>query len=699
MQFFKTLQSYKPGIAFLDAPVRIEEVSILQEPYKKTVFGRLKFISQTQENIIAVIVRLAASNIAKEELSLENARCIFQDLMVAGTKSFSVNTPAPLPPDTRCLEAALEKVVLADGSIWVASDSEQVELIPQEKIEIPEQYLRKFQERIDGKFASIGALESYYVENEHFWQCTCGTALGEETEICPRCQNERSVEKEFLSEEGLAAVIDSIAVELMQEKEQAEAARIAEQEEKARLEEKSQSELDQERQKLAQERRQLLEEKETLARQLAQEKEDFSRQVSGEKEALARQLADGKETLIKRLTEEKEMLLRQLADEKAELARQLAEEKENLKRQQRQQEEKEKQLEEERQKLETAKALFAKQAAAFMKEGNSSGEMSAQAAAGRAIAQGVEAKNAAQRLNPDASASFPEGVSLVAGEEISISDQALDRQVDAVKAWSVTETEVTSWDNTADIGVDTDNEDIEEDSAQEAEPDRQAGGGDWDERDDQDAPSEEEDTAYDSGIADFDDDEEDEEEENDRGSRKKKRRGSIGSTILTILFFAAAIAAGWYGFQYYQQQTDLRSRYESAMELMNAGNYDAAIEAFYALNGYKDSDVLCNRLIEEKNQQVYDEAYEAYEAGDYQHAIELWDTIKGFKNADSMVEEAANAWVMADEAEEPQTPQEENTEDLSQDVVLIEEGAEEAPIEEQPETVEEDIPLVEEVLE
>ena len=712
MQFFKTLQSYKPGIAFLDAPVRIEEVSILQEPYEKTVFGRIRFINQTQENIIAVIVRLTASNIAREELPLENARCIFQDILIGGAKSFSANTPQPLPSDTRYLDAVLEKAVLADGTVWIASESEKVELLPQEKIEIPEQYLRKFQEKIDGRFATVGALESYYVEDEQFWQCTCGTALGAGTTVCPRCQNERSVQKEFLSEEGIAAVIDNIAEELQQEKEQAEAARAAEEEEKARLEEKNLSELEKERQKLAEERRQLMEEKaelarqlahekETMTRQLTEEKEAFSRQVSGEKEALAKQLADGKETLIRRLSEEKEILKKQLASEKAELARQLAQEKERLDRQQKEQKEKEKQLEEEKQKLETAKALFAKQAAAFMKEESGQGVRSAPAAAAQAIAQGVEADRVVRRLNPETPASIPENISVVPGEEMS-SFRALDRQVDAVKAWSVTETEVTSWDDTADIGVETD--DIsEEGHAGENEQEMNVDDDNLDEREDQNGGSGEDDASYDYPADTFDNDEEDEEEEEEdenSGSGKRKGKGNIGGTILTLLFFAAAIAAGWYGFQYYQQQVDLRSRYESATELMNAGNYDAAIEAFYALNGYKDSDVLCNRMIEEQNQQVYDEAYEAYEAGDYQHAIELWDTIKGFKNADDMVDEAANAWVMAEETE----AQENDSAAITEDVVLIEETPEETPqeipSEEQPEeTVDDEIPLVEEILE
>ena len=80
------------------------------------------------------------------------------------------------------------------------------------------------------------------------------------------------------------------------------------------------------------------------------------------------------------------------------------------------------------------------------------------------------------------------------------------------------------------------------------------------------------------------------------------------------------------------------SKYNSAMELYNAGKYDEAISAFEALNGYKDSSTqieLCKTAI---NDQEYHAAVTLYNNGKYDEAISAFEALNGYKDSSAQIE-------------------------------------------------------------
>ncbi|MBE5767897.1 MAG: tetratricopeptide repeat protein [Clostridiales bacterium] len=87
----------------------------------------------------------------------------------------------------------------------------------------------------------------------------------------------------------------------------------------------------------------------------------------------------------------------------------------------------------------------------------------------------------------------------------------------------------------------------------------------------------------------------------------------------------------------------LDARYEAALEQMNAGEYDAAIEGFNAIIGHRDSGV----KIEECRTAILDGKYEAaleqMNAGEYDAAIEGFTAIIDHRDSGAKIEECRTA--------------------------------------------------------
>ena len=80
------------------------------------------------------------------------------------------------------------------------------------------------------------------------------------------------------------------------------------------------------------------------------------------------------------------------------------------------------------------------------------------------------------------------------------------------------------------------------------------------------------------------------------------------------------------------------SKYNSAVELYNAGKYDEAITAFEAMNGYKDSAeqiIKCETAIKD---QKYNAAVELYNAGKYDEAISAFESLNSYKDSAEHIE-------------------------------------------------------------
>ena len=85
-----------------------------------------------------------------------------------------------------------------------------------------------------------------------------------------------------------------------------------------------------------------------------------------------------------------------------------------------------------------------------------------------------------------------------------------------------------------------------------------------------------------------------------------------------------------------------RNAYNAAVELLNNGQYDEAIDAFYDLGEYRDSKEQiehAEELREEaKKKADYDQAKRLFEAGDYDGAIDAFEELGDYRDSEAQIE-------------------------------------------------------------
>jgi len=85
------------------------------------------------------------------------------------------------------------------------------------------------------------------------------------------------------------------------------------------------------------------------------------------------------------------------------------------------------------------------------------------------------------------------------------------------------------------------------------------------------------------------------------------------------------------------------SKYNSALNLYNAGKYDEAIAAFKAMNGYKDSNEQITKCETAINDLEYDAAVSLYNAGKYDEAIAAFEAMNGYKDSNEQITKCETA--------------------------------------------------------
>lgn len=223
MEYFKKLQCYKPNIGYINAPVRIEEIALLQDSENKNVYGRVKFINQSRENIIGIFINLKALNIAGEIDNSIKSRCIYQDMVMAPGDIYGNKVAIALPNETRKLEVTVEKVVFENELVWDANIAEQCEIIHQDIIEIPEKVLEKIRQKLSVHLSNMEYVQFFYEDSNEFWECTCGKINSTTSEQCTFCANTRDSQKQYLTKLEFNKLITDSVNELQQEQEEKEA--------------------------------------------------------------------------------------------------------------------------------------------------------------------------------------------------------------------------------------------------------------------------------------------------------------------------------------------------------------------------------------------------------------------------------------------------------------------------------------------
>lgn len=232
MEYFKKVQCFKPNIGIIDAPIRIEEVALLQNSVDKNMLGRIKFVNQSTKSVIAIFVKIKVQNIAGEDISLKEERYIYQDMCILPGDLYGNKIAINLPTDARKFNVALEKIVFEDGSIWNADKAESCVPIPQEVIDIPYKYFDTFKKIISQKIDNIDYVKYCYEEGETFWECSCGKINSINKQFCSFCSVDRQVQKELLSKKEIDNRILEIKTEIQREQEEQAKIKQKEQEQK-----------------------------------------------------------------------------------------------------------------------------------------------------------------------------------------------------------------------------------------------------------------------------------------------------------------------------------------------------------------------------------------------------------------------------------------------------------------------------------
>lgn len=219
MEYFKKLQCYKPSTGYIDAPVRIEEIALLQDCSDKKILGRIKFLNQSTQPIIAVFVQLSATNVAGEQIPLNKERYIYQDMRLDSGELYGNKIPIALPEDVRLFSVRLEKVVFDNGEIWDATVEKECEVY-QKEINIPDDVLEKSQHELSQYMSALEYVHYFYTQSTDFWECTCGKANSNENKNCSFCGNSRSSQIEHLTQEKIDVLISDKKLELEHERQQ-----------------------------------------------------------------------------------------------------------------------------------------------------------------------------------------------------------------------------------------------------------------------------------------------------------------------------------------------------------------------------------------------------------------------------------------------------------------------------------------------
>lgn len=82
------------------------------------------------------------------------------------------------------------------------------------------------------------------------------------------------------------------------------------------------------------------------------------------------------------------------------------------------------------------------------------------------------------------------------------------------------------------------------------------------------------------------------------------------------------------------------SKYNKAVALLDAGQYDEAITAFEALNGYKDS---ADMIEEARCTKIYDEAEKQFASGNYDASFSMFASIEPYRDSSSRMKEVTRA--------------------------------------------------------
>ena len=106
---------------------------------------------------------------------------------------------------------------------------------------------------------------------------------------------------------------------------------------------------------------------------------------------------------------------------------------------------------------------------------------------------------------------------------------------------------------------------------------------------------------------------------------KKRKMAIVITVVICVTCIVAAIAVKFI--------IEPNSKYNSAVSLMNMGNYEEAIAEFEALDGYRDSSDKINECQNILVDNKYDAAVELMDSGKYEEAITAFEELAGYRES------------------------------------------------------------------
>lgn len=114
---------------------------------------------------------------------------------------------------TTTIDFKIDQVIFQDGSKWIASSFESLSMA-MPKQDILETDLEVMQYGW-GVMARGVPLKNYYVENEHFYRCPCGTVNPLNKTACPLCKVEKQSAQSFYNAEASKALVQKMVKEVL----------------------------------------------------------------------------------------------------------------------------------------------------------------------------------------------------------------------------------------------------------------------------------------------------------------------------------------------------------------------------------------------------------------------------------------------------------------------------------------------------
>ena len=121
--------------------------------------------------------------------------------------------------------------------------------------------------------------------------------------------------------------------------------------------------------------------------------------------------------------------------------------------------------------------------------------------------------------------------------------------------------------------------------------------------------------------------------EEKREAAVKKRKKTVKTVCIAVFAVIVVGTASFAAVKLVQKN----NQYQNALALMESGDYTASIEAFRALDGYRDSDA----QIENIQPKLYDAACAALDAEDYEGAITRFKELGDYKDSSEQAQNAA----------------------------------------------------------